>query len=752
MPTPVPMAPEGRKSISIAYERSMSDKELGVVRSFTLPSDFVRKAGKILKSIVYGKNIGEKVFLLIQKLKITINLLAFTFRMQYKFLYKGEIDLTSFTDKDVRTTITVSEGGITKLIKSREGNTYEIDLDTNPNAVTIKDDGINLHDTANFIVTPIEIPVTRPVHYVPAAFTVRDGNAPGFAGFQNFGDPYNEPPPKEQALFATTQVMTGMRLTGTIKLQFNLSGAPSPTARYVVCLNSNLRQGSVFNTPGIAYLTPNGNVGYHLTSINNSISFDFDVTFDSLGEEFFFIYAYSNTGGSAISLQLYQDSAFKIEFKSRYKTTYIKGLPLSALGKEVTTKVTGNANDLNISFLQQHDNLIFTSGDGIRGLAGSKIKTTLKDYKDFIWVVLAASRGIENNKLIFEEFAHFLNPDNPIPLGEIANLITTVANDLICSTIKTGYPVQQIDDINGKYSFNNTFYWSTPLDLDQPKALDLVSNYITDAIYQEIIRLNLEGKVTTDDKSDNEVMVMNCEKKTEQFTATDVLIDTATIDGNYFAIVGQDDKIGLFNTKFTVSGTVSNDGTYTVKKVTQGIGVFNVFVNENIVTEVVPSATFTIEYYQLLRPAYTSISGIPDPETIYNIEELTPKRILLKHSRWINSIFYGFQGQKVTYSSTEKNADLETTLGPVTVKEKAPYIIGTDILFKPFYFEFDTIVPNDLIEDLEANINRCFSFEWYGDTYKGFLRKVGASANDNKAQQYRLLCCHDVDVTKLIFE
>lgn len=752
-PKPLELSPEGKKSISIGYERSITDRELGVVRTFTLPTDFVRKAAKILKHIVYSQNLGISIYLLIQKLKVTVDLIAATFRMQYQFVYKGQVDLTSFTDNDTRTTITISEGGIAKQIKAKDSTVYENNLDTDNESVLIKHDGVNLYDTANFIVTAIDQKTVFGAgtgRYLPAAMISRDGNASGFAGFSNTGtNTYNEPPPIEEALFATSQVITGMRMSGTIKVQIDFSSVPT-NEDYVLCFNSNLRQGSVFNTPGIAYLNPNGKPGEPLANQQNTVLFDFDVTFDTLKDEYFFIYAYGPPFNGLVTKFEYLETNFKIEFHSRYKTTYIKGLTLSTLGKRLTKKITGSETNLDTTFLQQHDNLIFSSGDGIRGLTGSKVKTTLKDYKDFVWCVLAASRGIENGKLIFEEFPHFLNPSNPKPLGEVANKKVSVAKDLLCSSIKVGYPVQQIDDINGKLSFHNTLYFSSPLDLEEPKALDLVTNYIADPFYQEIIRLNLEGKVTTDDKSDNNVMVFNCDKNTEVVNGTDILIDTA-VDGNYFSINGAFDKMDLFKVKFTVSGTVSNDGTYTVKKIVPGANVFNVYVNENIITETVASAQFTIEYYTLKRPAYTSFAGVPEIESLYNIEELSPKSIFLKHYKWINSIFYGMTGKKITYESTEKNSDFERTLNGVTIKEKSSYAIGPDILFKPFYFEYATMVPVDTVEELDADINRCFSDVWYGDTYTGFSRKIGASTNDNKSQQFKTLCTPDTDLSKLIF-
>lgn len=752
-PKPLELTPEANKSISIGYERSIVDHELGNVRTFSLPSDFVRNAGKILKWITYTLGFGEKVYLLIQQLQVTVNLLAGLFRMQYQYVYKGQIDFTSFIDKDTRTTITISEGGIAKQIKGKDSTTLEIDLDSDPEVVLIKDDGINLYDTAHFIVTPIDQKTVIGAgvgRYLPAAMTTRDGSAAGFAGFQNTGtDTYNEPPPIEQAHFATSQVITGMRIKGkiTVEIDFNASYDPS-SEKIVFQLNSNLRQGSAFNTPGITYLNPNGKTGEPIHNHQNIVTFDFDVRIDTQPNEYFFIWSYGPPFNNLVTKFEFTQTEFTIEFHSQYKTTYIKGLKLSTVGKRLIKKITGSEDNIDTTFLQQYDNLILTSGDGIRGLSGAKIKTSLKDYKDFVWIQCAGSRGIENGKLIFADFSHFLKTDNPIQLSEVAKMQVYAANDLICNSIKAGYPVQQIDDINGKYSFHNTLYFSIPIDLEEPKALDLISPYIACPFYQEIIRINLEGKTTVDDQGDNTVMVMDCRPTSEILNGNTITIGSDAT-GNYFQAAGLNDKIDLFKVRFTVSGTASNDNAYSVKSVVDNGTSITVYVNENIVAESVASAQFSIEYYTFYRPAYSAFSGVPEIATLYNIE-LSPKSIMLKHQKWINSICYPMFGKKITYESTEKNADFERSLNGVIVKEKSAITIGSDIWFKPFYFEFDTAVPVTTISDLDADINRCFEPLWYSDSYKGFSRKIGASTNENKSQQFKLLCAPETDLTNLI--
>jgi hypothetical protein len=54
------------------------------------------------------------------------------------------------------------------------------------------------------------------------------------------------------------------------------------------------------------------------------------------------------------------------------------------------------------------------------------------------------------------------------------------------------------------------------------------------------------------------------------------------------------------------------------------------------------------------------------------------------------------------------------------------------------------------VEVLEANPNQCFSFTWYGYTYKGFIRNAGTNINDGRAQSFRLICSADTDLTPLI--
>lgn len=156
-------------------------------------------------------------------------------------------------------------------------------------------------------------------------------------------------------------------------------------------------------------------------------------------------------------------------------------------------------------------------------------------------------------------------------------------------------------------------------------------------------------------------------------------------------------------------------------------------------------------YYLLKRKTYDVITGIQSPETAFNIEELTPARMADKHKAWFNSIFYDFPGLKLTFQTTDKNRELYTQAGSEVFDEDADIVIGTNRLFKPWTFDFEPETPEDLVETMEDNPNRCFSFVHprNGLTYKGFNLKVAIAPNTLQEQAFLLLSTPDNDLKTL---
>jgi hypothetical protein len=729
-PTPLENTPDGWQDISIGYDRDL--KKLGIVRSFTLPLSFIRNVSRILRTVLFTTNIEEQLFLLIQKLSVTVE--GGFYRLLYQYFYKGELDLSTFKYEDVKDTVLIVEGGIHKQIAAGEGTIYEIPVD-DPEAVTVKHDGMYLNESAKWIIADgvVGRPATAPLTFlnkegdsVFIACTSQDGGSAG--GATSF-------------IINTGEDPVDVNVTGG--LSFTVGGGNENVTEVHIYLRKYNNGAFVSDVQTDDFNSTNN--GDELV-----VSYNLTETLDQDDELVVAVILVGSDGNPDTYPALtFHDSEISASYRTRFITTYIKCLKPSTVLKRLIAKITGSENNCDTTFIEQYDHLLLTCGDALRRIEGASIKTSLVNFSDFVRTQMAAGQGIEGNIFQYNEYEHFFDTSDPIDLGNAKELKVYPATDLMANTVRVGYPVQQVEGVNGKYSFSNSHLYSSPI-TRVVKEATFMCPYISDPFYIEIIRINFEGRVTTDNKADNEVFILNTNLAEENTYVTDF--------GNFLAggaIVFYGGAADIENflpgaTIHLTGPTTVNAGQYTVNAtVVQGSDIL-VLTEETTTPELGQEITVNAASATLKRETYDSITGIPEEDTIYNVEELTPKRILLKHKKWINSIFYGFTGKKVKFESTEKNKDLVTVKDGVEVKEKGDYSIATDILFKPYYMDFDLEVPANLVELLEANINRSFRFWWYDVAYIGFLVKAGIAANDFKPQSYKLLCAPDNDLTNLI--
>jgi hypothetical protein len=658
-PKPLIYTSDGWQDIAIAWERAM--QKIGLVRNFSLPLGMVMDGAAILRYAMYRKSIEEKIYLLIQKLEVEINTLLTPgyYAMVYKYFYKGELDLSTLNDDDPKMMVNIMEGGLSKLLKANEATMYEFDVDSDPEVVQVKMDGIFLTEKHNFITTANVAPQN---HILTSVFLNKEGQAFGVATFTVFRvDNPSISPSSEDYFLATGQAINSMTLSGSLNLR-HTDGTGGRT--YRLYLKSSTGQNILVTTLAI---TP------------DFANYPWTVTFNAANGEHFWLYAeiQAFTGSHE-----YADSFFSLSYKSRYRTSYIKGLKASTLFKRLIGRITGSENNADVSYLQGFDQYVISSGDLIRGLAGGKIKTSLNQFFESFKTILCAGLGIENGKILMQSVQYFLGGEtgpfvpvvDPVALGEAKNVTVTPATDLIHNTFKIGYDSKQIDDVNGKYEFNNTHIYSSPI-TRVVKEFPLISAYNAQPFLIEITRINFEGKTTTDSKNDNENFIID----------RDTAVQNDPIAGDYYS----------------------------------------------------------------LRREVGIITGVPDPDSVFNVS-LSPKRILLAWQRYINSMFYKLEGQKLKFQTTEKNADFTTTIAGITIQENSDLTITTDRLFLPFYFDFDTQVPVDLVSIMEQTPNRAFTFTWLGSMFTGFLMKAGIAPNTNKEQAFKLLAAPSNDMTKLI--
>lgn len=143
--------------------------------------------------------------------------------------------------------------------------------------------------------------------------------------------------------------------------------------------------------------------------------------------------------------------------------------------------------------------------------------------------------------------------------------------------------------------------------------------------------------------------------------------------------------------------------------------------------------------YLLSRPVYDSITGVYD-NSVFNTE-ISPKRQLLAHGPWLRSLVYFSPSKRVDFGFSKKNENLVTTLGGVTVSERANVRVDTlgNPLFYPYVFEFETEVPINFIDIMNDAVNGHIAFTINGRQFYGFPLEVSVKPALNDKQSWKVL-------------
>uniref|UniRef100_UPI002616120E hypothetical protein n=1 Tax=Hydrotalea sp. TaxID=2881279 RepID=UPI002616120E len=162
--------------------------------------------------------------------------------------------------------------------------------------------------------------------------------------------------------------------------------------------------------------------------------------------------------------------------------------------------------------------------------------------------------------------------------------------------------------------------------------------------------------------------------------------------------------------------------------------------------------------YTLKKVLYDNITGVDNPQIAgipyaYNIEQLTPRRMLDAHADFIRSVFFNMAGDTLYFQTSDKNKTLSTTLNGVTISEKSDVPIGSlnsNLLFYPFYFNIKTEVPINFQQILNNAANGHVSFTRNGKTFYGFPMTVKQKPALNEVQEWKLLCSPATNIDDLI--
>lgn len=753
IPTPLPNTPQGWQEINLAYERPV--EKHGLTTQFGLQFGHVLNGAHLLRDAIYNRTTEDELELLIQRLKLIIT--DTTYDWYYKYFTKMEIDLSASEDEQDIFKAPLLGTGLEKLIKAGYETVHSFPMN-DPEAVNLEMDGIELEKKGSFIlVDGLEIDNTTygDSSWAPFPLVNSEGSAAGIALFS-------------QDIENTAGVSFADKLLSTnffAKAAGNVQGSIDLhiTGKIVYeCTEQDAANGLIMR-----FLRSNQDIGnqndYLLFTDSplvqgTTYTHDIDITIPLQANERCYLEMILGTTGVDTKFQFSPDSKLSAEFGYTAPATIIKAFRRSTLLIKLIKAITGSEDYAKSDLCTEFDDLLITCGDAIRGIEAAVLKTSLSDFfKDCDSTLMAGEAiikidGADKYEIEDREYYYPNNDDSEdTDLGEATDFEIQPAKDLKCNTFKFGHQKQNIEDVNGKYDPNGNNQFTGPLTKDI-KEYNMVSPYKSGPYEIELLRLNLEGKTTTDNDSDNDVFVIAAEE--EQTTYPEVTVSFSEAFAGIILPTSVKLRAGQ---QIRITGSVSNDGVYDVVSVNFFL-LFQVAVLTQPVTDetdVLVSIEIISGFnYILNRPVYDTLEGVPT-DTIFNLPYLTPKTMLKRHIRWIASMNAGLETKKIKFSSDKdnKNSGLKTVLGSVTVDEDAEEsFAGAEKMFQPFYAIFKASPLIDLPELLEENPNRIFSVtDENGYIWRGFLRISGLAANEYTPQEWRLLLTPDNDMTRRVY-
>lgn len=509
-PRPLEYTPEGWEELEVQYGKNQ--KYFVLDREVTLPLDFVEDGATIVKDAYYKKGPLAKMYLILCQQALFYD--GNEYGYYYKGVYRGALDFTEFKHKGAKVAISISEGGAVKYIKANENAVYEIDVDV-PEAVKIKMDGIRLIQKANYLVTNGALPNDLAGHIIEVPLLgneaissinatsedrVVTGNAP--SNLWNTG----------QRILTTGNETTEVTVNWDFDLFVSLAGGVGAIfgTRILLQCHVLLDENTRYEIPGLeagANLQAIGG-GDPLLLYNRTHHFNGSFTFTAPANARVILYMSANQNRDLTFFTYGSNGTFSIDYTYTHRTTYIKALPPLYLFQKLIEKVTGGRYQADSTLLDSNFNIPITCGDAIRGIEGAKIKTSLSQFFQAMNTVHGVGMGEVGGIVKMETKSNWVDYSDPVDLGEVADLQVNPATNYLFNLLNVGYQPQEYDDVNGRQEWNNTSKYTGP-EIEETKTLELISPYRADCYGIEFLRLNLEGKTTTDSDSDNDVFMIH---------------------------------------------------------------------------------------------------------------------------------------------------------------------------------------------------------------------------------------------------
>lgn len=670
-------SPEGWQNSTLNWERGFTYH--GIIRAVTFPIEFVKDGAKILRNFYYNNGIEADVELYIE----IFDSATYT----YGAYYQGNINFNGSKDSFDRFICEASEGGFLQKLESKESTNYEIPIDTNGSKIWVKLHSCYLQFKQKWITSYGDDVNTHPYH---APSTGEGTNL--YLGI------YEENPSDPVFNFLSNESTSSQTVNLEYRYNYDVyvpstttAGAPYQFHIYYslkdIATSTEVTKYTIFQQ-GSPYMSSGASqnfIGLNTQSITIPV-----------GHKLVVEVQLDTTVGPPGHVN---DASYTCTQRDSYCIASIdqataEGYFPALRWRDVATTLLSDINGSTVTLSSTpmgvtHYDKVLTSGDAIRNLENSVLKTNFADDFTSFNANFGASfyyKSSTNTAYIGTKADVYYN-SQILDLGEAADLTQEPFVQEMFSRLKNGQDNQTYDNVNGKDEFNNETEWATPINAVSNEK-NLKSVYRKDMYGILLTYLNLNGKKVTDSDSDNDVFIVHI--------------------GSSIA--------GTIPAGFDGAGEdyydIYIDPSWSVTNVYRGDAAFNV--------ELSP-----------LR-------------NIYNNGDYL-------HSMFygLDSQYITFQtNSKSNYTGTK----MISTTGGVTYDEGANILITDlpDPLFKPMVVDVKLKVPVNLYSTLATNPYGYVKTTWLGNTYKGYILKISQSPALSSEQTIKLLLTTDTVITNLI--
>src|ERR1044072_5373770 len=423
-PKPLEFTPDGWKKIQIQNQRNGT--YFAVDRSFTVPLEYVKDGGQILKHIYYNFGVEAKVYMVVCEQQLYFD--ATHYGYYYKLLYRGEIDLANFKHDGPKVSVNIMEGGIVKFIKAYENTKYEIPVDV-PEAVNVYIDGVELKQSAKYIIIDPSATNFNGNHSVPISIIGDESKTLNIKSVErvqlggNNGSDQNNKLVQRGLWFYRATTNQSVKVTWNFNMTAQLAPgiAPNPAVKLFFEVRNLRDDGTLVAFTELAKIEGPINV-YRKNHFQGQAT----VTGIEPGTSLYLFMGINIIGSSGDrAVSFFYDTNEPFEFNITDATythpaSTIKALRPLYVFQQLISKMTNGAYTPQSDYLtNQINDVVVTCGDAVRNIDGAVIKTSLRDFFTSYNAHFGLGMGMLGNTLRLEPQSFWVQYSDVIDLGEV---------------------------------------------------------------------------------------------------------------------------------------------------------------------------------------------------------------------------------------------------------------------------------------------------------------------------------------------